>query len=400
MLVSCIACSTSLRKSRSEISASPRSARWAFWTMRRYFVIVTPGIATGYWKAMKSPRRARSSGSSSVMSWPRKRTCPSVTSSAVLPMIALASVDLPEPLGPMSAWTSPFSTARSRPFRICLSPAATWRLRISSSDTHDFLDVGGDRGVGGDGARRRREGHEVGQGRARQRADDAALDARPEQLGGAALVAADVRAEDAPLLAVVDEAGHRRDRALQGEHRLVHRDRRGIARQAVAAVRAAGALDEGGLAQKRDDPLEVREGQALGLGDRLQRDGALTVMTAELDEQAYPVLRLRREDHVVILPTRSENSGGLYPAPHGRTGRARGGLRRGAAGPRDARRAYRLRPLGTHAGAGAASTARRFAGRRARGQAGSGLARAPRARRRRDTPVVTSLPLRGPRREQ
>ena len=49
-------------------------------TIRRYFVIVTPGIATGYWKAMKRPMRARSSVSASVMSSPPNRICPSVTS--------------------------------------------------------------------------------------------------------------------------------------------------------------------------------------------------------------------------------------------------------------------------------------------------------------------------------
>ena len=48
-------------------------------------------------------------------------------------MIALASVDLPEPLGPMSAWISPLVTVRSTPLRICLSSAWTWRLRISRS---------------------------------------------------------------------------------------------------------------------------------------------------------------------------------------------------------------------------------------------------------------------------
>ena len=52
--------------------------------MRRYFVMVTPGMATGYWKAMKRPMRARSSGSASVMSSPLKRIEPSVTSSVGL----------------------------------------------------------------------------------------------------------------------------------------------------------------------------------------------------------------------------------------------------------------------------------------------------------------------------
>ena len=49
-------------------------------TIRRYFVMVTPGMETGYWKAMKRPMRARSSGSASVMSWPLKMIWPSVTS--------------------------------------------------------------------------------------------------------------------------------------------------------------------------------------------------------------------------------------------------------------------------------------------------------------------------------
>ena len=36
-------------------------------------------------------------------------------------MMALASVDLPEPLGPIRAWISPSRTVRSTPLRICLS---------------------------------------------------------------------------------------------------------------------------------------------------------------------------------------------------------------------------------------------------------------------------------------
>ena len=101
--------------------------------IRRYLLTETPGIATGYWKAMKRPARERSSGSASVMSSPLKVIVPSVTSSAGWPMIALARVDLPEPFGPISAWTLPFSTSRSRPRRISLSSALTCRLRISSS---------------------------------------------------------------------------------------------------------------------------------------------------------------------------------------------------------------------------------------------------------------------------
>ncbi len=101
--------------------------------IRRYLLTETPGIATGYWKAMKRPACERSSGAASVMSSPLKVIVPSVTSSAGWPMITLASVDLPEPFGPIRAWTLPFSTSRSRPLRIFLSSTLTCRLRISSS---------------------------------------------------------------------------------------------------------------------------------------------------------------------------------------------------------------------------------------------------------------------------
>ena len=72
--------------------------------MRRYLATVTPGIATGYWKAMNRPIRERSSGLASVMSSPLKVIVPSVTSRLGWPMIALARVDLPDPFGPIRAW--------------------------------------------------------------------------------------------------------------------------------------------------------------------------------------------------------------------------------------------------------------------------------------------------------
>ena len=70
--MSFIAASTVWRNSLSGIGSSPLASRWAFITVRRYFVTVTPGTATGYWKAMNRPIRARSSGSASVMSSPLK----------------------------------------------------------------------------------------------------------------------------------------------------------------------------------------------------------------------------------------------------------------------------------------------------------------------------------------
>src|SRR3712207_666622 len=231
MCVSSIAASTAFRKSFSEIGSSPRASRWAFITIRRYLATVTPGIATGYWNAMNRPARARSSGSASVMSSPSKEIRPSVISRFGWPMIALASVDLPEPFGPMSAWNSPARTCRSTPFRICLSPAATWRFSILSSAMCGFR--GGER-VRRGGGPAVVEVDELGERCALQRADHADLHAGPQQLGGTRLAVRVVRAEHAAL-SVVEEAVHRRDRALEREDDRVHRDLLRRARQPVAA---------------------------------------------------------------------------------------------------------------------------------------------------------------------
>src|SRR2546421_8842970 len=47
-------------------------------------------------------------------------------------MSTLASVDLPDPLGPISAWISPWRTVRSIPFRISLPSTLACRSWISS----------------------------------------------------------------------------------------------------------------------------------------------------------------------------------------------------------------------------------------------------------------------------
>src|SRR3954466_6893393 len=237
-----MAASTVLRKSLSEIAGSPRPSRWAFMTMRRYLATVTPGMATGYWKAMKRPARARSSGSACVMSSPLNRIWPSVTSRFGWPMIAFAGVDLPDPFGPISAWNSPGRTCRSTPLRICLSAAVTCRFLISSSA---MCPSGSGYGSVRDGSAGV-ELDELGQRRALQRADDDHLHARPQQLGGARAEVVPVGALHAAVV-VVEEAVHRGDRALEREHRLVHRDLRRGARQPVAAVGPARGHDQAGL---------------------------------------------------------------------------------------------------------------------------------------------------------
>src|SRR5829696_3860064 len=208
------------------MASRPCASRCAFMTMRRYFVTVTPGMATGYWNAMKRPERARSSGSASVMSSPSKRIWPSVTSKLGWPMTAFARVDLPEPLGPISAWNSPERTCRSTPLRICLSPAETCRFLISRSAmvSSDFSRKCGLAGG---------EVHELRERGALQRLDDAHLHARPQQLGGAELRIVLMRAQDAPV-AVVEEAVHRGDVPLQRQDDLVHRDLLGRVREQVA----------------------------------------------------------------------------------------------------------------------------------------------------------------------
>ena len=103
--------------------------------------------------------------------------------------------DLPEPLGPMSAWISPLFTVRSRPLRISFSPARTCRFLISRSAMSSVSSCGGGSAVSGRGVDRERgaDGRGLG-GRAGRRSPraparvvrcsalgDAALDARPEE---------------------------------------------------------------------------------------------------------------------------------------------------------------------------------------------------------------------------
>src|SRR3954465_2442643 len=213
------------------MGCSPRAARCALMTMRRYFVVVTPGIATGYWKAMKRPATARASGSASVMSSPSKMIWPSVTSRFGWPMIGFASVDLPEPLGPIRAWNSPERTCRSTPRRMDFSPALTCRLRISRSAMVSLSQRKRSVGLG--------ELDELGQRGALQGADDPHLHARPHQLGCAVGLVRAVRAGHARVLLVHDEALHRRDRPLEGQHHRVHRDVLRRAGEDVAPVGAA-----------------------------------------------------------------------------------------------------------------------------------------------------------------
>ena len=105
---------------------------------RRKLSTLTPGISSGCWKPRKMPRAARSSVGSLVMSSPLNRIVPLVTSYAGLARRALARVDFPEPLGPISTWTSDSGTVRLIPRRISWSSTATWRSSSSSSGSVDM----------------------------------------------------------------------------------------------------------------------------------------------------------------------------------------------------------------------------------------------------------------------
>src|SRR5918994_1638981 len=99
-------------------------------------------------------------------------------------MIAFASVDLPEPFGLISAWNSPARTCRSTPLRICLSAAVTCRFLIWSSPIGSLVSRHSDRGSATD-AGARVELDQLRQRRLLQRADNAQLHPRPQQLGRA-----------------------------------------------------------------------------------------------------------------------------------------------------------------------------------------------------------------------
>src|SRR3954454_13780234 len=92
-------------------------------------------------------------------------------------MIALASVDLPEPLGPIRAWNSPERTCRGSPRRMDFSPALTCRLRISRSAMVSLGQRKRSVGLG--------ELDELGPGGALAASDDPHLHARPHKLGAA-----------------------------------------------------------------------------------------------------------------------------------------------------------------------------------------------------------------------
>ena len=132
---------------------------------------------------------------------------------------------------------------------------------------------------------------EVGEGHRVERAGDGVADADPQDVDRAARRAiAQVR-----VLGVVAGAEHRGDRAFEGAKDLAHRDRLGRAGELVAAVRAAGAGHETGLAKADDELLEIGAREVLLGGDLGQARRTRPVVAPELDHEPDAVLALRGE---------------------------------------------------------------------------------------------------------
>src|ERR687897_1044653 len=122
--------STSARISASTATTSRPAARAAD-SSRAWSD--TPGTSVGYCSARKSPACARCHGSSPRRSTPSRVALPPSTSYPGRPMSTWASVDLPDPLGPMTACTSPERTVRSMPRRISLPDTPARSPEISST---------------------------------------------------------------------------------------------------------------------------------------------------------------------------------------------------------------------------------------------------------------------------
>src|SRR6185503_16148417 len=185
-------------------------------------------------------------------------------------MIASESVLLPDPFGPMIACTEPLSTTRSIPLRIVLPSTLTTRSLISRLDIHTLPRRG---------FRELREGHAIESFR------DAVL--QPEPDGPRSAVGLAHAVHDGLSFGGTDLG---LDRSLERAHDVARGDLARLARQDVAAARAALAVHETGLAKGGDELLEVGLGQVLTLGDGVQRDASLAPVLCEVDHETHPVL--------------------------------------------------------------------------------------------------------------
>src|SRR6266550_763938 len=251
------------------------AARRALIAVRRKFATETPGMAEGYWKARKMPARARASTGSFKRFTPSKRTWPRTILYLGWPMIASESVLLPEPFGPMIAWTEPLSITRSMPFKIVFPSTLTTRSRIFR------LDMGSlpCRGRG-----KLRQSHAV------ERAGDGRLELQPH--GARAAVGLAHTVDDRVALRGTDL---RLDRSLKRAYHVAGGDLARLARERVAAPCTALAVHQTCLTERRDELLEVGLRQVLALRDRVKRHRSLTPVAREIDHEPHPVFATGRD---------------------------------------------------------------------------------------------------------
>ena len=133
--------------------------------------------------------------------------------------------------------------------------------------------------------------HQVGEGHRFERSGDRVADAHPEDVDGAARAAI----ADEGVLGIVGGAEHRRDRPFERAQHLAHPDLVRAPGQLVAAVRAAGAGHEAGVAEAHHELLEVGPGEILVGGDLGEARGPGAEAPSELDHEPDPVLTLRAE---------------------------------------------------------------------------------------------------------
>src|SRR6266576_3692874 len=249
------------------------AARRALIAVRRKFATETRGMAEGYWNARKTPARARASTGSFRRSMPSRRTWPRSTLYFGWPMIASESVLLPEPFGPMIAWTEPLSTTRSIPLRIVLPSTLTTRSLISRLDIHTLP---------------RRRYRDLRESHAIQSFRDAVLELQPYRAGSAVGLAHAVH--DGLALGGTDLW---LDGPLERAHDITGCDLARLACEDVTPACPPLAVHEAGLAECGDELLEIRLGQVLARGDGVQRDGPLAPVLCEIDHQTHPVFAAR-----------------------------------------------------------------------------------------------------------
>src|SRR2546421_4825552 len=188
-------------------------------------------------------------------------------------MIASESVLLPEPFGPMIAWTEPLSTTRSIPLRIVLPSTLTTRSLISRLDTHTLPRRG---------RRKLRESHAI------ESLRDAVLELEPYRPRSAVRLAHTV--QDRLALGGTDL---RLDRPLERTDDVTGRDLARLPSERIAAAGATLTVHETGLAEGGDQLFEVGLGQVLTRRDGVKRDGALAPVLREVDHEAHPVFAAR-----------------------------------------------------------------------------------------------------------